>query len=88
MQALISPEVTQLPALHKTNKGATVYPYICALDTKPWSPEYIVGTHACDIWQVARKAEPIVYGHSAFVHGLCFHPTKPAWCATAPNPKP
>lgn len=79
-QALITPEVVQLPAMYKSSNG-TVFPHICALASKVWSPEYIAGTHACDIWHVHRTAEPIVYGHSAFVQGLCFHPTKPSWYA-------
>jgi hypothetical protein len=48
------------------------------------SGQVLAGTHGCDVWAVGtRRTEPVIYGHSAYVNGLAFHPTKPAWFVTA-----
>jgi len=77
-------EVIELPPLSKNTKTGDVYPAVLALHHKAGSAEVLAGTHGCDVWAVgARRTEPVIYGHSAYVNGLAFHPTKPAWFVTA-----
>eukprot|EP00976_Prorocentrum_cordatum_P063427 1177083-Prorocentrum_minimum.AAC.3 len=56
---------------------------IRGLDSRSWSDVYIAGTHSCDVWEVDRSPEPIIYGHAADVNAVCFHPQTPSWFVTA-----
>ncbi|KAK3275930.1 hypothetical protein CYMTET_15970, partial [Cymbomonas tetramitiformis] len=52
-------------------------PALKALDSMPGSNTFIVGTDLCDIWEVDESPDVLIYGHTADLYSVCFHPTKP-----------
>ena len=50
---------------------------------RAWAQAFVVGTFSCEIYEADREFHPLVYGHSADVNGLAFHPLVPDWCARA-----
>eukprot|EP00854_Cymbomonas_tetramitiformis_P003095 gene3095-3928_t len=93
-KAIIQSEVVTLP----NSYGDSSPPMFRSLDSKPHSPIYMGGTFRCDIWEVDKTPEPIIYGHAADVYGLAVHPEeltpfdlrwsvdceeKPTWFVTA-----
>ena len=57
-----------------TPGGSGVPPMVRGLDCKPGDSRFIVGTARCDIWEVDDSPSVLVYGHSADVYGLAWHP--------------
>ena len=64
-------------------------PSIRALDMLPGGDGFVIGTNRCDVWEVSKgddsawAMEVLIYGHTADLYGLCWHPALPTVFATA-----
>ena len=51
-------------------------PALRSLDCMPGSDVFVAGTSSCDIWEVDQDPEVLIYGHSADLYGVAFHPDR------------
>ena len=64
-------------------------PSIRSLDLLPDGNGFVIGTNRCDVWEVVKgddnawAMEVLIYGHTADLYGLCWHPAIPTVFATA-----
>eukprot|EP00238_Polyblepharides_amylifera_P000834 CAMPEP_0196571110 /NCGR_PEP_ID=MMETSP1081-20130531/1276_1 /TAXON_ID=36882 /ORGANISM="Pyramimonas amylifera, Strain CCMP720" /LENGTH=507 /DNA_ID=CAMNT_0041887893 /DNA_START=231 /DNA_END=1754 /DNA_ORIENTATION=- len=65
--------------LHRTDHTGGPKPAIRGLDCQDEGGDvFIAGTDNCDIWEVDKDPEPLVFGHSGPVNCVATHPAKPA----------
>ncbi|KAK3276728.1 hypothetical protein CYMTET_15223 [Cymbomonas tetramitiformis] len=69
----------QLPVPFKNDPP----PVLRALDSLPGSDVFVAGSNKCDVWEVDETPEPLIFGHSADLYQVAWHPRFPEIFATA-----
>ena len=63
-------------------------PQFRGLDCRPGSKCFVTGTDKCDIWEIdddqqTTSVNTLIYGHTADLYGIAWHPLRPNVFATA-----
>lgn len=63
-------------------------PQFRGLDCRPGSKCFVAGTNKCDIWEIdddqpTTAVKTLIYGHTADLYGIAWHPLRPNVFATA-----
>ncbi|GIL85815.1 hypothetical protein Vretimale_19546 [Volvox reticuliferus] len=71
------------PLLRPEQVGTLAPPALRGLDCAPENPEmFVAGVASCDVWEVDKDPEVLVYGQQADIYGLAANPTFPHVYAT------
>ncbi|KAG2444303.1 hypothetical protein HXX76_001060 [Chlamydomonas incerta] len=79
----LGPLLRRFPLLRPDQVGTTAPPAIRGLDCAPDIPEmFVAGVASCDVWEVDKDPEVLVYGQQADLYGLATNPAFPHVYAT------
>ncbi|KAG2487374.1 hypothetical protein HYH03_013944 [Edaphochlamys debaryana] len=79
----LGPMLKQFPMLMPNQVGTQAPPAVRGLDCAPDNPEmFVAGVASCDVWEVDKDPEVLVYGQQADLYGLATNPAFPHVYAT------